>query len=237
MTVCAIHQPNFFPWLGYFDKIRRADVFVFLDDVAYPKSGSGTGSWVNRVRIAISNVPTWITCPIRREHGTQIIRNVHIDDSQPWRKKLLRTLDINYRKARNFAQVMPLLESLVMFETDNLCQFNLHAVTSICRLLGIESDFRLQSECRTTSAATQLLIDLTQIVGADTYLCGGGADGYQRDEMFPKNGLQIVYQNFVPEPYRDPPRFHPGLSVIDYILHTENPPFDAMPVSTVRGLN
>ena len=33
--IVAIHQPNFFPWLGFFDKIRRADVFVFLDDVSY----------------------------------------------------------------------------------------------------------------------------------------------------------------------------------------------------------
>lgn len=230
MTVCAIHQPNFFPWLGYFDKIRRADVFVFLDDVAYPKSGSGTGSWVNRVRIAINNAPAWITCPIRREHGVQVIRNVYIDDSQPWRKKLLRTLEINYRKARNYTRVMPLLESLVLFETDNLCQFNLHAVTSICRLLGIECEFRLQSECGVASAATQLLIDLTRKAGADTYLCGGGASGYQRDELFPENGLRVVYQDFAPEPYGDPARFHPGLSVIDYLLHAEIPAIDAIHV-------
>src|SRR4051794_38560492 len=119
MTVCAIHQPNFFPWLGYFDKTRRADVFVFLDDVAYPKSGSGAGSWVNRVRIAIRNAPAWITSPIRREHGTQIIRKVRIDDTQPWRKKLLRTLDANYRKAPNYERVVPLLRDLILFESDN----------------------------------------------------------------------------------------------------------------------
>src|SRR5688572_16171324 len=119
MRICAIHQPNFFPWLGYFDKIRRADVFVFLDNVAYPKSGSGAGSWVNRVRIAIDGAPTWVGCPIRREHGTQLIREVRIDDRQPWRKKLLRTLEVNYGRARNYVSVMPVLEKLIRFETDS----------------------------------------------------------------------------------------------------------------------
>jgi hypothetical protein len=73
MRLCAIHQPNFFPWLGYFDKINRADVFVFLDQVAYPKSGSSMGSWCNRVKINIAGVASWISCPVVREHGPQSI--------------------------------------------------------------------------------------------------------------------------------------------------------------------
>jgi hypothetical protein len=34
-TVVAIHQPNFLPWLGFFDKLARADVFVLLDRGAH----------------------------------------------------------------------------------------------------------------------------------------------------------------------------------------------------------
>ena len=69
VRVCAIHQPNFFPWLGYFEKIKRADVFVFLDHVHYPKSGNSMGSWTNRVKINISAHAKWISCPVVREHG------------------------------------------------------------------------------------------------------------------------------------------------------------------------
>lgn len=222
MTVCAIHQPNFFPWLGYFDKIRRADVFVFLDDVAYPKSGSGSGSWVNRVRIPINNTPAWITCPIRREHGVQIIRDVKIDDSQPWRRKLLRTFEITYARAPNFERVMPVMEQLVMFETDNLSQFNVHAIKRISELIGIESKFVEQSTLTTEDFSTALLIEIIKKVGADTYLCGGGADGYQDDALFAGHGINLVYQNFIALPYGDMKGFHPGMSSIDFLMTTEH---------------
>ncbi len=50
MAIVAIHQPNFFPWLGYFDKIARCDHFVLLDHVQFQKTG---GVWSNRVRMMV----------------------------------------------------------------------------------------------------------------------------------------------------------------------------------------
>jgi hypothetical protein len=216
--VCAIHQPNFFPWLGYFDKIRRADVFVFMDDVAYPKSGSGTGSWVNRVKFLINGAPAWFGCPIRRESGVQLIRNVRIDDTQPWRRKLLRMLEVNYRKTRNYAEAMALFEPLVAFETDDLARFNMHAIRSICEYLGIVADFRVQSELATQAHSTDLLIEIAKTAGAGVYLCGDGAQDYQDDGKIEASGLKLVRQNFVPQPYGSPGDFVPGLSVIDYVM-------------------
>ena len=73
--VVAIHQPNFFPWLGYFDKIARSDVFIFLDDVQFPKTG---GVWSNRVKILIGGEARWSTAPIDRSFtGTRKICEMH----------------------------------------------------------------------------------------------------------------------------------------------------------------
>jgi hypothetical protein len=44
--IVAVHQPQYLPWIGYFDKMRRADVFCYLDDVQYKKN-----EWQNRNRI------------------------------------------------------------------------------------------------------------------------------------------------------------------------------------------
>ena len=83
----AIHQPNFLPWLGYFDKLARADVFVLLDDAQFPKKG---GTWVNRARLLVSGRPDWVTVPVDRSyHGTRTIIEMQIDDARPWRRKLI----------------------------------------------------------------------------------------------------------------------------------------------------
>ena len=142
----AIHQPNFFPWLGYFDKIRRADVFVLLDAVNYPRSGSGgMGSWCNRARIAMQGEARWVTCPLRRMRLGSPILAAEIDNSQPWRAKLLRTLETNYRKAPNYLQTMVLLDPLISAPETNLAAFNIAAITAIAAYLGLSSGFVRQS--------------------------------------------------------------------------------------------
>lgn len=220
----AIHQPNFFPWLGFFDKIRRADAFIFLDAVDYPRSGSGgMGSWTNRVRLNVQGEARWVTCPLRRvELGTPI-GQVTIDDSQPWRSRLLRTLEANYRKAPHYGAAMALVEPLIRKEESNLAAFNIAAIQAIAKELGLATRFLLQSELDGAGKATDLLVSLARAAGGDSYLAGGGAAGYQQDEVFAEAGLRLVYQNFVPRPYGDPARFLPGLSVIDYLMHDGRP--------------
>jgi hypothetical protein len=220
----AIHQPNFFPWLGYFDKIRRADVFVLLDAVDYPRSGSGgMGSWCNRGRIAIQGKARWVTCPLRRMRLGSPILAAEIDDSQRWRAKLLRTLEMNYRKAPRYLNSMALLEPLINAPETNLAAFNIAAITAIAASLGLSSRFVRQSSLPYSGSATELLISLVNAVGGSGYLAGGGAGGYQDHALFGECGVELVKQDFVARVYGDPMRFLPGLSVIDYLMQDGRP--------------
>lgn len=94
--VVAIHQPNFFPWLGYFAKIARSDYFVLFDDIQFPKTG---GSWSNRVKLLVSGEARWVTAAIDRNyHGTRTIREMSFLAANPWREKTLKSIEANYRR-------------------------------------------------------------------------------------------------------------------------------------------
>jgi len=220
--LCAIHQPNFFPWLGYFDKIRRADIFVFMDDVDYPKSGSGgMGSWSNRVKINIQNNDQWFGCPVNKKTGNGRIKDVLIGNDPNWQKKALKTLQINYAKAPNFQATVELLEPLLMNPTLCLSDYNTHAIVTISKALGFETKFVWQSKLGTSQSSTDVLIEICKAVGASAYLAGGGAGGYQDDKKIQMSGLDLVYQNFTPQPYGNPKKYMAGLSVIDYLMQRE----------------
>ena len=217
--LAAIHQPNFLPWLGYFDKIARADVFVLLDHVQFQKKG---GTWTNRVRLLTGGGNAgWVTVPVDRSfHGTRAINEMRIDESRPWRTRLLRTIQMNYAAAPHFGTVFPLVEELVGNRVSDLSAYNENAIRALVRALGLgEGKLALSSELGVEGRPNEMLIDLVRAVGADAYLAGGGAAGYQQPERFREAGIELVDQRFSHPTYRqEGDTFIAGLSVVDALM-------------------
>lgn len=214
----AIHQPNFFPWLGYFDKIARADVFVVLDDVQYQKTG---GSWSNRVKLLVSGQERWLTAPIRRPpHGVASINELQWADG-PWREKVLRTIVMNYRACHHFAATMAVVEPLVMNDDASVAGYNMTAIKALCGELGLSTNLILASGFRLDSQSNERLIELCGKVGATSYLAGGGATGYQDDSLFQSAGIAVRYQSFQHPvyPQKGSQSFIAGLSIIDALMN------------------
>lgn len=222
-VVVAIHQPNFFPWSGYFDKIARADIFIFMDNVAYPKSGNSMGCWCNRVKILIQGKPAWIHCPVIRKHGAQIIKDVQIDNRKPWKKIILKSLEYNYKKTPFFRECYPVFANLIEFRTDSLAEFNIRSIYGLCKILGIDiNKFIVGSSLKCDAGSTDLLIEMTKAVGGSSYMCGGGASEYQEDEKFFNAGVKLIYQDFRHPEYSQGGliKFAPGLSILDTLFWT-----------------
>ena len=219
-SIVAIHQPNFFPWLGYFEKIARCDLFVFLDDVQYTKKG---GSWSNRVRMLVAGQPKWVSAAIvRNYHGVRTIRELEFRADVPWRKKMVKTIVANYAKCAHFEEVMQILEPLITNPEPNMAEYNCRAVQRLASALEISTPMVRSSSIEYgDSVGTARLIDIVRATGGRAYLCGGGASGYQEDTLFDQAGIELIYQNFRhPEyPQRGSTGFVAGLSVMDAMFN------------------
>ena len=213
----GIHQPNFLPWLGYFDKIVKSDVFLFLDDVQIPKKGS---SWSNRVRVLIGGRPQWVTSPISREDGYQILKDV-IFSEPTWQQTIEHTFRMAYSRASHFEETMPLLQNIFSYETRNLCDWNMNSISEIFSHLSIEQpEVHRSSEFGITSSSTQRLIELIREVEGTTYLCGAGSSGYLDPNLFAESNVELRYMNFkdTQYPQLNTSEFHAGLSIMDVLM-------------------
>lgn len=212
----AIHQPNYAPWLGFFQKISTADVFVFLDDVQFSK-----GSYTNRVKVLSHTGTKWLTVPVKVQFG-QLIREIRIAHAR-WYESHLDYLYNTYRKASHFDAVWPRMKQIYHHaaESPQLCAVNTLITEEVSRLLGLHCTFRLSSGFPTCGNSDDRLVELVkQIDSRGTYLSGKGASAYQDPAKFAAAGLGFEYLDFTHPVYPQfQKNFTPGMSVLDPLFH------------------
>jgi hypothetical protein len=213
--IVSVHQPQYLPWLGYFDKIDQADVFVLLDTVQFKKN-----EWQNRNRIKTAQGAQWITVPVMYRFP-HLIREVEINHREKWQHKQRQTILSNYRKAPFWSILEPFFEEIFSTEWDTIAGLNIHVVRRLAAILGIETPLFVASEIGAfPEDPDERLIALTRHFGADCYLAGSGGQGYMDLEKYREQGVEVVFQQYrhpvYNQLYGD---FEPFLSVIDLIFN------------------
>jgi len=211
----AIHQPQYLPWLGHFAKLAAADCWIFLDTVQYEKNG-----WQNRNRIKTPRGAQWLTVPVNASLGT-LIRDVVIDARQPWQRKHLEALRVNYARAPYFARYFAELEELLRRPWRLLADLNVEVTRFLAGALGLSRRMVRASELPAASAdPTERLLDLCRAVGAGTYLAGQDGAQYMDVEQFRAGRVAVWAQEYEHPTYTQPDGdFLPFLSVVDLLLN------------------
>jgi len=215
--IVGIHQPNFMPWLGYFYKIWQSDVFIFLDDVQFIKTGS---SYTNRVSINIHGQNQYITIPIKRGSGVQNINQTNFLNEK-WKKKLITTLQSNYAKSPYFNENKEFIFALINFEADNLADYNMHFIQKISEKMNFNTQFVKSSKFHIHTKSTQRLIELINSVNGKVYLSGAGGDEYQEHNVYKNEKIEVRYNKMPIFEYPQPKGeiFIEGLSIIDALFN------------------
>lgn len=213
--IVSVHQPQYIPWLGYFDKIDKSDAFVFLDNVQYKKR-----EYQNRNRICNRDGWMWLTVPVltKGKYHQKIIE-VKIDDTQKWRRKQLRCIKTYYSKAPYFKEHIDFFESVYMQKWERLIDLNKYIIKYLLEYLGIFTPIYHESEMRVESHSTDRIIEICRKLNADTYLSGNGGKKYLDEAKFLKAGIKLTYQYFVHPVYQQLHNpFIPFMSIIDLVF-------------------
>jgi hypothetical protein len=214
MTAVAIHQPHYLPWLGYLAKWAAADVFVFLDTVQYTKNG-----WQNRNRIKTANGPQWLTVPVHARLGMGL-DEVTVAESQPWRARHRRAIELAYAGARYLEAHRAALERFYAEPWARLIPLALASAEWLARATGVTPPaHRASTLGPLPDEPTDRLIALCRAVGADTYLAGRDGATYMDRTRFEAAGIRVLYQAYThPEYAQLHGDFTPFLSGLDLLL-------------------
>lgn len=192
--IVAIHQPEAFPWLGFFHKMQLSDTFVILDTVQFEKN-----SVQNRNKFFISGKPMWISIPLVSHSSSAKILDVMINWNSPEIKKHLITLKQNYGKHPHADEVFVFLEEHYSKKHERLADFNIDLILFLKERLGITTKVIRASELPlpgTTRGGTEVTLEICKLLGADTYLSGSGGRTYLKIDQYDQAGIKVVFQEF-----------------------------------------
>ena len=211
----AIHQPQYFPYPGFFHKLGISETFVIMDDVQYDKR------FTNRNRIMTTTGWTWITVPINKNHKFLPNSQVEINNKISWRDAHWKSIHHSYANAKFFKQYESFFENLYKKEWTNLFELNFEILKRLIDILGIKIKIIKSSELNASGTSTEKLVNICKAIGADTYVSGIGGRNYIDENLFIKNNIKIEYQNYTPKFYKQrlSNSFIPHLSIIDMLVN------------------
>jgi hypothetical protein len=195
-VIVAAHQPSYLPWLGYLDKLAKADLFVVMDDLQYEAQ-----NFQNRNRVKINNGTTWLTVPLQAGAQSDLICDKKIQNAQSpkehWQRRTWLTIETHYRRAPFFALYADELKEVYTRQWDTLVELNLHVLELARKWFGIARPIIRSSSLGLTGQKTERILDMCKKVKAHAYLSGsGGSAEYLDVERLGRAGIGVIWQRF-----------------------------------------
>jgi hypothetical protein len=220
--IVAAHQPHYLPWLGYLDKLAKADLFVVMDDLQYEAQ-----NFQNRQRVKLATGAAWLTVPLYAGTQADRICDKRIDNTgnpkQHWQRRHWLTIEASYARAPYFDHYADELRAAYARPWTSLLELDLHMLELARRWFAIQTPVIRSSSLGLSGYKTDRLIDLCHKTGARCYLTGrGGSASYLDSERMGRSGVGVIWQWFDHPRHaqRYPERgFVPYLGFLDLLLN------------------
>ena len=221
MNSCAIMQPTYLPWSGYFNLIKNVDIFVFLDDVQFDRR-----SWQTRNRINQGGRDLLLSISTNKTTQNEFIKNISLNDNNNWRLKHTKSLESAYAKAQYGDRMLRLILPIINNnQIKNLSIFNQEIIIAISRDIGLNTKFIKSSSLPVSEKRSKYLAKICDHLNIANYLSPVGSKEYLESDNFDALcKAKLHFQNFVAKEYRQrrTKTFISHLSIVDVIANLGN---------------
>ena len=222
---CAIMQPTYFPWAGYFNLISKSEVFVFLNDAQYSK-----GSWHSRNIIIVNNNKYTLTVPTIKSPLSTSIVNKLVDNSINWQKKHAKMIMQAYSKHPFVEDLHLLIDFFEKLNFQNLSELNTAIINFISKKLNIKTNFLYSNDLNLIDKRTTKILKILNRINATVYLSPEGSKKYLKEDRFEEStDIKLLFNDYQSIKYnqKNQIKFIENLSIIDVIanlgwIKTEN---------------
>ena len=215
--ILTAHQVGYLPWIGFFDKLSRADLFVSFDAVQYERRG-----WTNRNYIKTHTGPLMLSVPVMsKNHFETRLCDIEIQPGN-WARKHMRSIELAYMHAPHFEQHYAGVGAILDMHAQGakLCELNLDLLRYFMQALGIQVPIVRASDYAFVGSKSQLVLDMCLKLRATKYIFGGQGEGYADKDGFRRSGVEPIFQV-----YRHPvyPQLHgsfvPNMGIFDLLAN------------------
>ena len=213
----VISQPMFFPWVGMFEQIALADVYVHYSDVQFSK-----GSFTNRVQIKTEKGSHWLTVPLGKVSLGQRINEVRIDDTRAWRADHIRMLLASYGEAPCVDEMMSLVRGVYTRNYETIAELSEASLSAVCDYFDLLRGRRFVhiDALSIPGASSRRVLDVVHAVGGTEYITGHGARNYLDHALFARERVSVSYMDYRKVPYEQlHGAFTPFVSILDLIAN------------------
>jgi hypothetical protein len=206
-------QPYFFPYIGYWQLINVADTFVIFDDVNFIKKG-----YINRNSILVGGKSQKITLELIGASQNKLIKEIEVGSNS---QKVLKTIEMSYKKAPYFSNVFPMIEDILNQEDKNLAKFIGYSLQQISNYLKLNIKFIFSSDIEKDNSlkAQEKILDICKKLNVTNYVNAIGGQELYNKEKFQEQNMQL---NFLKTEFTEYKQFKnefiPYLSIIDILM-------------------
>lgn len=171
--ILSIHQPNFFPYYGVFQKIEQSDVHVILSHCQFEKN-----NYQNRFNID----DNWYTMSVYAGMEKTIYDKKYFNPYNDW--------DNVKKKLPEYKNVLEKFDHCI---SEGVAKTNTCIIEKICFMIGLKTEIR--HDWPTNLRGSERLLSICLVYGATTYLSGISGKNYLNIKIFEENGINVIFQD------------------------------------------